>query len=51
MQRRDSSTYEKNPNWRKMKNWTFERVKKELDKCDLVCSNCHDEIHYGYDGT
>jgi hypothetical protein len=24
----------------------FERMKKEADKCDLVCSNCHREIHY-----
>jgi hypothetical protein len=24
-------------------NW--QRVKKELDKCDLVCFNCHMEIH------
>lgn len=23
-----------------------EGVKAELDKCDLVCSNCHKEIHY-----
>lgn len=22
-------------------------VVKELDKCVLVCSNCHDEIHEG----
>jgi hypothetical protein len=21
-------------------------IKKELDKCDLVCSNCHKEVHY-----
>jgi hypothetical protein len=21
-------------------------IKKELDKCDLVCRNCHSEIHY-----
>lgn len=23
----------------------FSRVKKELDKCDLACFNCHEEIH------
>ena len=27
------------------KGWSFERLKKELDKCDLVCKNCHEEIH------
>lgn len=26
-----------------------ERVKKELDKCDLLCSNCHKETHYSVD--
>lgn len=25
--------------------WSWERAKKELDKCILVCSNCHREIH------
>lgn len=25
--------------------WSFERAKKELEKCILVCSNCHREIH------
>ena len=25
---------------------SWEKVKKELDKCILVCSNCHKEIHY-----
>lgn len=28
------------------KSWSFERLKKEVDKCILVCSNCHNEIHY-----
>lgn len=25
--------------------FALERLKKEVDKCDLVCSNCHAEIH------
>ena len=25
--------------------WSFERAKKELEKCILVCANCHREIH------
>ena len=28
------------------KSWSFERLKSEVDKCMLVCSNCHNEIHY-----
>jgi hypothetical protein len=24
---------------------SWERLKKELDKCIIVCSNCHKEIH------
>jgi len=31
----------------KLKKYTFDdRVKMELDKCILVCSNCHREIHH-----
>ena len=26
---------------------SWEKVKEELDKCILVCSNCHREIHAG----
>jgi ribosomal protein L30E len=27
------------------KSWSFENFKPELDKCILVCRNCHHEIH------
>lgn len=32
---------------RSVRNGFNEKVKKELDKCELVCSNCHKEIHAG----
>lgn len=28
------------------KSISFEKMKKEVDKCILVCSNCHREIHF-----
>lgn len=27
--------------------WSMNKTKLELDKCALVCSNCHREIHQG----
>lgn len=27
------------------KSWSFDRLKKEVDKCILLCSNCHTELH------
>lgn len=29
------------------KSLSFEKLKNEVDKCILVCSNCHSEIHEG----
>lgn len=25
--------------------YSWERVKKEIDKCELICQNCHHELH------
>jgi hypothetical protein len=27
------------------KSWSYDRLKKEADKCDLFCRNCHAEVH------
>ena len=36
---------EKDFDFSKIRSW--EKTRKELDKCSLVCSNCHGEIHTG----
>ena len=40
---RDPST--KEANWTKIRLWTWNKVLTELDKCDLLCANCHAEEH------
>ena len=42
---KDKSSKEHKPTYI-IRRWNFEKAKKELDKCDLVCSNCHKEIHF-----
>ena len=42
----------KDSDWKKMRHRSFASTKSELDKCVLVCRNCHGEIHdklYGID--
>jgi DNA-directed RNA polymerase subunit RPC12/RpoP len=34
---------EKDPKW--SRGWNITRLRKELDKCDLLCANCHREVH------
>lgn len=36
---------EKDVDWNKLRLRSWNAVIAELDKCDLVCSNCHREVH------
>lgn len=35
----------KDPTFQSMRYWGIEKAKLELDKCSLLCSNCHRETH------
>ena len=37
---------EKDPNFKTARNWKWDRMKREVDKCMLLCKNCHGELHY-----
>ncbi len=36
--------------WMVRKGRAFSAIQKEMNKCDLVCANCHHEITYPYKG-
>ena len=39
----DPST--KEANWNKIRLWEWKKIEEELDKCSLLCANCHREEH------
>ena len=32
---------------RAMRAFSLERLKLEVEKCEIVCANCHRKLHYG----
>jgi len=37
---------EKDADWSKLRLKSLQKIKSELDKCDLLCSNCHRKRHH-----
>lgn len=47
---RDPSIKELRLDIRGLSNRSWNKILDEMNKCDLVCFNCHMEIHYGKNG-
>lgn len=42
-----SDPSKKDLNIGRMKNYSLKKIKQEVEKCTLLCSNCHREAHSG----
>ncbi len=36
----------KDRDWSMMRKWGWDKIKKELNKCDLLCMHCHGDTHH-----